>query len=247
MNTIITIARRELAGFFYSPIAYLVLFLFLVFVGILFGLFIFIPGQITELRTLFTFSRFGLFFIIPLLTMSLFSDEYRSGRMEILRTSPITEGQLLLGKFFGALAFYGVLVASTLLFLLLLMIFGRPDYGSVLANYVGMMLLGSLFVAIGLFFSACTQNQLVAALASLIVLAVITFMGDLLAPHLPEKWVLFSVPLYLRQVTLYLGVGSHMTDFAKGIIDTAHVAYFLLTTGFFLFLTYLVLESRKWR
>ncbi|MEI8196448.1 MAG: ABC transporter permease [Phycisphaerae bacterium] len=247
MSTIITIARREIAGFFYSPIAYLVLFLFLVFVGILFGLFVFVPGQVTEMRTLFDFSRFGLFFIIPLLTMSLFSDEYRSGRMEMLRTSPITEAQLVLGKYLGAMAFYVVLVASTLIFLLLLVIFGRPDYGAVFASYIGMLLLGALFVSIGLFFSACTQNQLVAALSALIVLAALTLLGDLLAPRLPESIKILGLPLYLRQVVFYLGVGSHMQDFAKGVIDTAHAAYFLLGTGFFLFLTYLVLESRKWR
>src|SRR3974377_1901310 len=98
MGTIGTIARREVAGFFYSPIAYMVMFLFLVFLGILFGAWVFIAGQLTDMRSLFGFSRAGLFIIVPLMTMAMFSDEYESGRIEMLRTSPITETQLLLGK-----------------------------------------------------------------------------------------------------------------------------------------------------
>jgi ABC-2 type transport system permease protein len=247
MNTIFTIARREIMGFFFSPIAYLVLFLFMIFMGILFGLFVFIPGQISDLRPLFDYARFGLFFIIPMLTMAIFADEYRSGRIEMLRTSPLTEVQLLLGKFLGAWAFYAVLLASTGLYLALLVIFGRPDYGAVLASYIGLLLLGALFVSVGLFFSSCTQNQLVAALATLIVLAVLSVLGDVLASQVPEtvKWL--GVTLTIRPALQYIGVGGHMQDFAKGVIDTVHVAYFLIGSAFFLFLTYLVLESRKWR
>lgn len=246
MSTILTIAKRELAGFFYSPIAYMVMFLFLVFLGILFGIWVFVPGQVSDLRPMFQFSRAGLFIIVPLMTMSMFAEEYRSGRIEMLRTSPITEIQLLLGKYVGAMIFYLVLLATTLLFLFLLILFGRPDYGAVWASYVGLLLTGMLFVSVGLFFSACTQNQLVAALAAIIVLAALTFIGDF-APLFPEKFSLLGIPLYLRQTGNYLGVGTHLGDFAKGVVDTAHVAYFLAGSFFFLFLTYLTLESRKWR
>ena len=137
MSRVLTIAKREVSALFFSPIAYFVLFLFLAFMGFIFAYWIFIPGQITELRNLIDLSRFSLFFIVPLMTMSLFADEYRSGRIEMLRTSPITELDLVLGKFLGAMAFYLVLVASTLLYFGLLVAFGKPDYGQVLASYLG--------------------------------------------------------------------------------------------------------------
>src|ERR1043165_8661694 len=111
MGQVLTIAKRELTSLFYSPIAYFVLFLFLIVTGFLFGLQVFVPGQLAELRRFIDFSRFGLFFIIPGITMSVLADEYRSGRIEMLRTSPITELQLVLGKFLGPVYFFLILVA----------------------------------------------------------------------------------------------------------------------------------------
>jgi ABC-type transport system involved in cytochrome c biogenesis permease component len=145
MSTVLTIAKREVTSLFYSPIAYFVLFLFLVVTGFLFGLQVFVPGQLSEIRRFIDFSRFGLFFIIPGITMSVFADEYRSGRIEMLRTSPITEAQLVLGKYLGAAYFFLILVAVTLVFVGLLVIYGRPDWGMTAAAYVGLILLGLMF------------------------------------------------------------------------------------------------------
>jgi len=247
MNRTFTIATREFASLFYSPVAYLVLFLFLLYMGILFGAFIFYPGAPSELRGVIDFSRYGLFFIVPLMTMSFFADEYRSGRIEMLRTSPITEFQLVLGKFLGAAMFYLVLVASTLIYVVLLAIYGQPDWLQTAAAYLGLILMGFMFVSIGLFFSACTQNQFVAAMASiftLIFFGVISFFSTWLWTEIPVgKW--FNIPL--RAPLYYVGVGPHIADFGKGVVDTSHLAYFGLFTGLFLFLTYLLLESKKWR
>ena len=247
MNRTFTIATREFASLFYSPVAYLVLFLFLLYMGILFGAFIFYPGAPSELRGVIDFSRYGLFIIVPLMTMSLFADEYRSGRIEMLRTSPITEFQLVMGKFIGALLFFLVLVASTLIYVGLLVVYGHPDWLQMAASYLGLILLGCMFVSIGLFFSACTQNQIVAALASILTLgffSIISGLSTWLWREIPVgNW--FNIPL--RMPLHYIGVGSHIEDFAKGVVDTSHVAYFVLLTGFFLFLTYLLLESKKWR
>ena len=253
MSRILIIAKRELTSLFYSPIAYFVMFLFLLVMGFLFGVFVFNPGQPSEVRTLVDYSRFGLFFIIPLMTMSLFSDEYRSGRIEMLRTIPITELQLVLGKFFGASFFFLILVAITLMYVGLLVIFGRPDWGMTAAAYLGLILLGFMFVSVGLFFSACTQNQIVAALATFLVLGFFTFISwisSMLPTVIPlSKWPaslhLPDVPL--RNPFYYLGVGPHIADFAKGVVDTSHLAYFISFTLLFLFGTYLLLESRKWR
>jgi len=242
MGRVLTIAKREVASLFYSPIAYFVLFLFLIVTGILFGWLVFIPGKPSEVRDLVDYSRFGLFFIIPGLTMSLLADEYRSGRIEMLRTSPITEFDLVIGKYLGAIFFYLILLASTLLYLALLVIFGRPDWGQTFAAYLGLFLLGMMFISIGLFFSTCTQNQIVAYLATLLVLAFLTFCGSLATLFPPSLGI---IPI--REPLHYLGAGSHIADFAKGVVALTHVGYFFGFTLLFLFLTYLILESRKWR
>lgn len=242
-----TIAKRELTSLFYSPIAYVVLFLFLLFMGIFFAWWIFVPGQVAEIRRLVDLSRFTLFFIVPLMTMSIFSDEYRSGRMEMLRTSPITEIQLVLGKFLGAMGFYVVLLLATLLYLGLLMIYGRPDFGQVVSSYVGMILMGTMFVSVGLFFSACTQNQIVAAMGGILTLGALTLIS-LFTDRMPAAWqVTSSWQIPIRPVASYLSVGRHVEDFSKGVIDTSHMAYFVGISGIFLLATYLLLESRKWR
>ena len=247
MGRVLIIAKREISSLFISPIAYVVLFLFLLFMGILFIWRIFTPGEVIELRTLTLFSRFALFFVVPLLTMSMFSDEYRSGRIEMLRTSPLTELDLLLGKFIGAMVFYLVLVASTLLFLAILMCFGRPDYGQILSCYLGMALMGCMFVAVGLFFSACTAEQIVAAMAGMITLGMLTII-DYFASSLPREIPLFkNFAIQIRSVVEYLTVGSHIGDFARGSVELGNIVYFLGIAALFLFWTYLVLESKKWR
>jgi ABC-2 type transport system permease protein len=247
MGRVLIIAKREISSLFISPIAYVVLFLFLLFMGILFTWRIFTPGEVIELRRLTDFSRFALFFVVPLLTMSMFSDEYRSGRIEMLRTSPITEFDLLAGKFIGAMAFYLVLVASTLLFLAILMCFGRPDFGQLTSCYLGMALMGCMFVAVGLFFSSCTAEQIVAAMAGIITLGMFT-ITDLFSPSLPREITLsssFKIPI--RPVVDYLTVGTHIGDFAHGSVGLGNTMYFLGFAALFLFWTYLVLESKKWR
>ena len=127
MNTIVALARRELGGMFSSLIGYVVLAIFLAYMGILFAIFILNPGQATDMRQMFTLAHLALIFLIPLITMSVLSEEYNSGRIEMLRTSPITEFQILAGKFLGTLAFCWLLIAATLIFLVVVLIYGRPD------------------------------------------------------------------------------------------------------------------------
>jgi ABC-2 type transport system permease protein len=242
MSRVLTIAKREVNSLFFSPIAYLVLFIFMVFMGIIFTWRIFVPGQVVEIRTLIDFSRFALFFVVPMLTMSIFADEYRSGRIEMLKTSPITELDLLLGKFIGAMAFYLLLVASTLVYLIILWTFGRPDLGQVFSSYLGLLFMGCMFVAVGLFYSACTREQIVAALAGIITLGALTII-PFFTPSLPPR--VLNIPI--RSVLDYLAVSNHIGDFTRGSIELTNVAYFGGFTVLFLFWTYLLLESRKWR
>ena len=246
MNRVLTIAKREVNSLLYSPIAYVVLFLFLGFMGFIFFVYIFKPGSPVDIRLLIDFSRFALFFVVPLLTMSVFSDEYRSGRIEMLRTSPITEFDLLLGKFLGLMAFYLLLVGSTLVYLIVLMVYGKPDYGQVLSSYFGMVLMGAMFISVGLFFSACTREQIVAALAAIITLGILTILSNFVQ-GIPHEIALGAMKFNLRDSLDYLSVGSHIGDFAKGTVALTNITYFVGFTLLFMFWTYLVLESRKWR
>ncbi len=249
MSRILVIAEREVRSLFVSPIAYVVLCLFLAFMGIVFMLplaRIFVPGSVIELRELTNFTRFALFFVMPLLTMSMFSDEYKSGRIEMLRTSPITELDLVAGKFLGAMAYYLVLVASTLLYLFILRVFGKPDFGQVVSCYLGMAMMGCMFVAVGLFYSACSADQIVAALAGIITLGMLT-ITQYIAPFLPQDWSRWRIHIPIRPVVEYLSVGTHIGDFARGSVELGNTVYFLGFAGLFLFWTYVVLESKKWR
>jgi ABC-2 type transport system permease protein len=244
MSVTMTLARRETTGLFYSPIAYVVMAIFLLFLGFFFGLLEFVPGQPAGMRQVFTLSRYALIFVVPLMTMGLLADEFKSGRIEMLRTSPITEVQIVLGKFGGAMMFYLALLACTLIYVALLVIYGRPDFGPLVSSYLGMLLMGGMFIAIGLFYSSVTQNQIVAAMASMVTLLFLGIICGQVAPLLPDLPLIGEGG---RAALRWLAVETHMEDFAKGVIGTAHVVYFLGINALFLFLTYVVLESRKWR
>jgi ABC-2 type transport system permease protein len=246
MSQVMTIAKREFSSLFISLVGYLVLSLFLFFMGLIFIWRIFVPGQIIELRDLTDFSRFGLFFIIPLLTMSFFSEEYRSGRIEMLRTSPISEFQLLVGKYLGAMWYYFVLLGVSTIFLFLLLIFGKPDFGKIFSCYLGMALMGSMFVSVGLFFSACTREPILAALFTFLTLGFFT-LSNFITPFIPRSISVFSKEFTVQRVFEYLTLKTHIVDFARGSVELGNIIYFLGFSALFLFWTYIVLESKKWR
>jgi ABC-2 type transport system permease protein len=246
MGKIAALAQREMAGLFYSLVGYIVIALYLAIMGIFFAYLVFIPGHPADMRQLFEFSYIAPIFVVPIMTMGVFSEEYNSGRIEMLRTSPITEFDILMGKFVGAMGFYMALVASTLFYLLMLVIFGHPNYGEVQAGYLGLILMGILFVSVGLFFSALTRHQIIAAMCGMIVLAIVGFFNDIVAQFI-SGMTSYKPLLYLRDLLQYLSFREHMKGFSQGIVEVNHVFFFLGTAFVFLFATYLVLESRKWR
>jgi ABC-2 type transport system permease protein len=146
---------------------------------------------------------------------------------------------VILGKFFGTLVFYLALVATTLVHLILMEGYADPIGSVVCGGYLGLILLGGLFIAIGLFASCCTRHQLLAALLAVAVLSIFTFVADYGAEFARQPWQ--------RNVCSYLNVFGHFADFSKGMIDTKSLIFFLSGTGFFLFLATKVLESRRWR
>ncbi len=238
MNRATTIARRELSGFFFSPIAYAAMTLFLLVAGFSFWD-DFQPGQPAVMRSIFERMVWLLVAVIPVLCMGLLSQEWATGTIETLMTAPIGETAVVLGKFLGSLAFFIFLLAPTLLYVVLLRIYSHPDYGPIFAGYLGLFLVGSLFIAIALFCSSLTRSQVVAAVSS----AAILLVTSIVPWYVSSRATLSG---FWRKA-VDQGVLTRYTDFSKGIIDTGNLVFFVATTAVFLFLTIKVLESRRWK
>jgi len=237
---------RELRAYFFSPLAYLVLFFFLVINGITFYIVVASlsdprspAGQPLELFFGGTFLFWlVLLFITPVLTMRLISEELRSGSVEVLMTAPITEGQVVAGKYLAVFTFYAFLWAPTLAYAGIIAYNAKVDWGPVAAGYVGVLSLGALLLAMGTFASSVTKSQLVAAMITVALLIPLFLFG------LVES--LFNGDL-AKQVIGVVGLASHMEEMAKGIIDTRRIVFYISWSWFFLFLASRALEDKKWR
>jgi ABC-2 type transport system permease protein len=238
MSRAVVIARRELSSFFHSPIAYVAMVLFLVVAGALFAE-DFRPGQPAGMRSIFEWMVWLLLGVIPVLSMGLLAQEWANGTIETMMTAPVQEHEVVIGKFFGALMFLLVLLAPTLLYLVMLAIYSRPDYGPLLSGYLGLILVGALFIAIGLFCSSLTKTQLVAVVTAWAIL--------LLIAYAPYKALSDATLTGFWRRLADQGVMNKYVDFSKGVIDTGNLVYFLVGTSVFLFLTVKVLESRRWK
>lgn len=243
MNGVLATFRRELRAYFFSPLAYVVLCFFLLVSGVIF---IILVSQLNNpaspggppLGFFFQTSWLMLLLIIPVLTMRLISEELRSGSIEVLMTAPVTEGQVIGGKFLAALAFYAVLWLPTVVYALSINLYEKVDWGPVGSGYLGILLIGSLFVSIGVFASAMTRSQLLAAMitvALILLLFLISVFGSLTTNDLIKKTLDF------------LNIWDHIEEFSSGIIDTRRLVFYLSGTLFFLFLASRALEDKKWR
>jgi ABC-2 type transport system permease protein len=218
--------------------AYVAMALFLLAAGLSF-IDDFRPGQPAVLRSIFDWMVWLLVFIIPVLSMGLLAQEWATGTIETLMTAPVEESDVVLGKFLGAFTFLLVLLAPTLLYVVLLEIYASPDYGPIFSGYLGIMLVGALFLAVGLFCSSLTRSQVVAAVMAAAILAVATII---------PWWASGKATLggFWRKAADQ-AIMSRYTDFSKGIIDAGNVVFFLAATTVFLFLTVKVMESRRWK
>ena len=238
MSRATVIARRELSSYFYSPIAYVAMVVFLLLCGGMFWM-DFEPGEPAAMRTIFDKMINVLVFIIPILCMGLLAQELASGTIETMMTAPVSETDMVLGKFMGSVAFFVILLVPTLLYVLLLRAYGRPDIGPIVSGYLGIILVGAMFISVALFCSSLTRFQLVAAVAAAAFLTLITIV-PWLAGGLTE------LPAFGRKI-VDQAVYRRYTDFSRGVIDTGNVVFFLVSTAVFLFLTVKVLESRRWK
>lgn len=238
MSRAVTIARREFLSYLFSPIAYVAITLFLLAAGFLFRK-DFEPGQPAAMRTIFEWMVWLLVVIIPLLCMGLIAQEWATGTIETLMTAPVEETDVVIGKFLGSLGLFVLMLVPTLLYVVMLAIFSSPDYGPIFSGYLGILLVGALFIAIGLFCSSLTRSQIVAAVTTSAILFIITIL---------PWWVGGEATLagFWRNVADQ-SVFRRYTDFSKGVIDVGNLVFFVAATAVFLFLTVKVLESRRWK
>jgi len=243
VNGLLATYLRELRAYFFSPLAYIVLFFFLAVNGVIF---VFLVGQLNDPRSaggpplgyFFRSTWLMLLLLGPLLTMRLVSEELRSGSIEVLMTAPVTEGEVIAGKFLAALTFYAFLWLPTLAYGAMISAYEKVDWGPIAAGYLGVLLIGSLFLAIGTFASATTRSQLLAAMMTGALIFVLFLLGVF------EEMVNNDVA---KKALGYVSLWNHIDEFASGIVDTRRLVFYLSGTLFFLFLAARALEDKKWR
>ena len=251
MSNILAIAHKEVRSAFSTPIAYVVIGFFALLWGWFFWVMLIYFNQqslgfegqgganINQqlIRPLFLNASVILLFVLPLITMRTYSEEKRSGTIELLLTSPLTDFQIIIGKFLGAMALYACMLAVTLIHIGLLFVYGHPEWKPIVTTYIGLLLFGGCFVSLGLFISSLTKNQIVAGMvtfAVFLLLWIITWIGS------------FSGPT-VDKITQYVSILDHLDDFGKGVLDTTHLIYYLSFITFGLFLTAKSVDSERWR
>ncbi len=234
-NTIV-IARKELEIFFMSPIASIILFTFSLVMGIYFFMAIY-DGRDASVVAPFigNIATFMLMFITPFYTMRLIAEEKRSGTIEILFSAPITDTEIILGKFAGSFIFFLIMLAVPIFHYLLLMFFGKPDIGIIFTNLIGLILMGAAFISIGLLCSTLTKNQIVSAMLSFAILLFLWLV----------EWVSGLSSGLGRTILGYISLLGHFSNLSKGILDSTDIIFFLTFVIFNLFLASRILADRR--
>jgi ABC-2 type transport system permease protein len=250
MSNVLAIARKELSAYFASPIAYVVVGFFALMFGFFYySLLLYFDRQSLQaagqavnvneqfLRPVFLNATVIFLFVLPLVTMRTYSEEKRSGTIELLLTAPLTDVQIILGKFLGAMGLYSAMLAVTLVHVGVLFIFGNPEWRPVVTTYLGLLLMGGCFISVGLLISSLTKNQIVAGMITFgvfLMLWVINWIASFMGPT-------------AQQVLNYLSITDHLDDFTKGILDTKHLVYYISFITFGLFLTARSVDTERWR
>jgi len=257
MRNVLTIVGKELRSYFVSPIAYVVLTGFLLLGG---WFFFNLLNRFSLLLTLYTQFQGGeaasrmnlneyviaplmhnlsivLVILVPMITMRAYAEEKKSGTYELLLTSPIRTGELVLGKFFASFLFVCIMIGLTGVYPAILLVFGNPEIGVMVAGYVGLLLLATTFVAVGLLTSSFTENQIIAAVSGLVATLLLYIIG----------WPAETAGNVLGPLLRYLSVVEHFAEMVKGLIDTRDLVYFASLIALSLFLTQRSVESLRWR
>ena len=238
MRRVLSITGKELKSYYTSPIAYVFVSVFIVLTGWLFFNTFFAAGQAT-MRWFFMYLPWVFMFLVPAVTMRLWAEEKKLGTLELLMTLPIKDHEVVLGKYLASLVFLTASILLTFPLVLAVAKLGNPDMGPIIGGYLGSILLGASFLAIGVFCSSLTENQIVAFIISVVLSFALFIVG--------EDIVLVAMPNALRPFFNYLGMGTHFESIGRGVVDSRDIIYYVSLVGFFLFLNLKIVESRKWR
>lgn len=234
MHQVSHIMGKELKDFFISPIAYIVISVFLLVTGWLFFSTFFVFNQ-ADMRNFFNLLPMTFAFVVPAITMRLFAEELNTGSYETLLTLPVTFRDIILGKFLAGVVFVSAILVPTLVYPVFIAMMGELDWGPVIGGYAGAVMLGAAFTAIGLFASALTRNQIIAFIMGAVICFALTTMDRML----------FFFPTPALNVVNYLGASSHFQNVAKGIIDSRDILYFLSLVFLGLYAAHLAMQEKK--
>lgn len=237
MNNTITIALKETKAYFSTPTAYIVGAMFLVLTGIFFVFDMTRPFAEASIRNFVTWASLFTMFLAPLLTMRLLAEEQKLGTLELLLTSPVRDWEVVLGKYIASLIILLVAIAFTLYYVALLYVFGNPDTGPILSAYLGLILFGAAALAIGVMASSLSSNQIVAAVVGMGILLTLSYIDRIAR----------IVEGVAAEVLTGVSMNAHFTDFARGVLDTSHIVYYISMAAVFLFIAIRSLETRRWR
>jgi ABC-2 type transport system permease protein len=254
LRNISAIAGKELRGYYGSPVAWVLMGFFAIVFGYFFNVYLtffveqamrggqFGPPPPVHVNTDMIRNLLGnasvlILFMLPIITMRSYAEEKRSGTIELLLTSPITDVEITLGKFFGAVGLYGGLLLVTMVPIAMLFGLGEPEWKPVVAGYLGLLLLGGCFLSLGLFVSSTTSNQVVAGGVTFVIALMFWIIN----------WMADSAGPTTAPILTYLSVTHHFDDFGKGVIDTKHLVFYLSFIVFGLFLTVKSVDSERWR
>jgi ABC-2 type transport system permease protein len=254
VRNILAIAGKELRSYFASPMAYIIIGLFALLFGVFFNAFLqaFLEESQRSammggagamnvndrmIRGVLLNAAIIILFVMPMITMRTYAEEKRSGTIELLLTSPLTDLQIILGKFLGAMGLFAAMLLVTVIDVAILFRLGNPEWKPIATGYLGLLLMGGCFISVGLLISSLTKNQIVAGFmtfAVFLLLWVINWFGEGAGPT-------------GRAVLTFLSITEHLDDFTRGIIDTKHIVYYLSFITFGLFLTAKSVDSERWR
>ncbi len=238
LRTTYYLFKKELMSYFNSPIAYIFIGVFLVVGNWLFFKNFFLFGQ-ANLRPYFDLLPWIFLFMSPAVTMRLWAEEKKSGTIEFLLTLPVTDWQVVIAKFLGALTFMAIALALTFTLPLTVSGLGNIDWGPVIGGYIGSIFLAGAYLSLGLFISSLTKNQIIAF--------ILAMMASFVAFMIGADFVLFGAPQFLVPIMEFLGLGSHFYNISKGIIDSRDIIYYSSFIFLFLWLNVRVIESRGWK
>jgi ABC-2 type transport system permease protein len=237
MQNILAIFKKEFKSYFLSPIAYVFITVYLVVTNFLFFQGFFIVNQ-ADMRGYFGLLPWMFLFFIPAITMRIWAEEKKMKTLELLLTWPVSDLEIVIGKYLASFCFFAITVLLSITVPITIGILGNPDGGVIVGGYLGSLLMGGAYLAIGLWVSSLTENQIIAFIIGVVVTFVLFIIGN--------PFVTMVAPSAVVPFLTYMGLGNHFESIGRGVIDSRDVLYYASVIGFFLFLNIFSIESRKW-